>query len=577
MANERLVALAGERAGQTFAIDGVFTLGRTPESTLQFTDDLQVSRRHARIEQTDRGTMLRDEGSGNGTYVGNRRVIEYRLKHGDVLCVGAQQFRFESDAPEAKPDAASRARPGSSVKLEVDASQVMEAADADSLRATFFAPGAPAKEGAARDIAEQRLQALYAANQVIASERDLQKVFEEVMDQLFRLLPAHNGVILLREQESGELVTECVRSGRPNVTITISSSIVERAVNNGEALITHNAAADSRFDMGGSIISQGITSAMCAPLKYQDSILGVIYLDTRGTSHAFTRNDLHLLVTLAGPAAVAIRNAQYVSELERSYEDTLTVLANSIEMRDHYTVGHTWRVTNFSMAIGRELGWDNEKLKECEMGGVLHDVGKIGVPDAILCKPDRLTDAEYQKMKVHPERGARLLQDVAHLHPLIPYCLYHHERYDGKGYPYGLAGNEIPLEGRVLAVADAFDALTSNRPYRKGLDSKVAIAEIEKGKGTQFDPVVADAFIRLYQEGRVHRILQDYLKKDEKSIACPFCSTFIQMPEGAQQGDEFDCGVCHRRLRLQVSNEAYFGELLPQHEMMPQHRGGGPS
>jgi HD-GYP domain-containing protein (c-di-GMP phosphodiesterase class II) len=196
------------------------------------------------------------------------------------------------------------------------------------------------------------------------------------------------------------------------------------------------------------------------------------------------------------------------------------------------------------------------------MGGLLHDVGKIAIDDAILRKPGGLTEDEYAKMKVHPERGARLLQDSKFLVPLIPYALYHHERFDGKGYPFGLAGDDIPLEGRVLAVADTFDAMTSNRPYRKGLDIEFALQEIEKGKGTQFDPECADALARSHANGRLERILQDYHKHEKKSIACPFCSTFVRVPEGAEAGFVMQCNVCHRHIKLQFKNNAYYGILL---------------
>jgi HD-GYP domain-containing protein (c-di-GMP phosphodiesterase class II) len=384
------------------------------------------------------------------------------------------------------------------------------------------------------------------------------------MDQIFSLVPAHNGVIMLKDRERGELVTEYVKSGLENREVVISSSIVKRAFENGEAIITHDAADDSRFEAGASIITQNISSAMCVPLVHQEDRLGVIYVDSRGTTKAFASDDLEMLVGLAGPAAIAIRNAQYLRMVKQGYEDTLTALANSIELRDHYTVGHTWRVTNFSKEIARELGWSEEKLEEVQMGGVLHDVGKIAVDDAILRKPGRLLEEEFAKMKVHPERGAQLLQDIAFLHPLIPYCLYHHERYDGKGYPYGLKGEEIPSEGRIIAVADTFDAMTSNRPYRKGLDPEAAIAELEKGRGTQFDPECADALIRCYRAGRIQTILQDYYEKDEKSIACPFCSTHIHLPDNIKAGEEHECNVCHRRILIQERNGVYFGELIPQ-------------
>lgn len=562
MSRARIVILSGPNKGKSFPIENTLSIGRNPENDIQL-DDLKVSRKHCIITRDARGILLRDLGSGNGTFVGDQRIVEYKLNHGDIIRVGTQELRFECEPSDAEGTPRVGRTHDTSVRFDHTAAEQVESADAASVYATFFQ--APKETLGADKLSEthRRLRAVYAANHIIASERDLNRLFHRIMEQIFDLVPAHNGVIMLRDNESGDLVTEFVRSGSPE-GVVISSSIVKRAFDNGEAVITVNAAADSRFDARASIITQNITSAMCVPLIHQNERLGIIYVDTRGTQNAFVAGDLELLVALAGAAAVAIRNAQYVRQLERAYQDTLIVLANAIELRDHYTVGHTWRVTNFSVEIARELGWSEEKLKEVQMGGVLHDVGKIAVDDAVLRKPGKLTDEEYEKIKIHPERGARLLMDVAFLRPLIPYCLYHHERWDGKGYPYGLKGEQIPIEGRLVAVADTFDALTSNRPYRKGLSPDVAVAEIEKGKGTQFDPVCADALIRCYRAGKIQRILQDYYSKDEKSVACPFCSTFIRMPEGAQPGNAFKCSVCHRQLVLRFANNAYFAELVTE-------------
>lgn len=561
MAKERLVVLTGPLKDRVFDIVGAVSVGRSPDNVMHL-DDLQVSRKHAIIERDGRGVMLRDLGSGNGTFVGGRRVLEYKLAAGDIIKIGQQEIRFEQEKSKEEGG-------DSGVRFESGSGGKVEAAKAAEVYATFFA--APAEEAAASapdseklKQMRKRLQAIYAANQIIASERDLNKLFERVMDQIFQLVPAHNGVILLEDKGRSELITEYVKTGTAHDQVVISSSIVTRAFKDGEAVITFDAADDSRFGAGQSIISQNISSAMCVPLQYQDETLGVIYVDTRGTTDAFVNTDVELLVAIAGPSAVAIKNAQYVRSLEQSYSDTLIVLANAVEARDHYTVGHTWRVTNFSMEIAGQMGWAPEKIKEVQMGGVLHDVGKIAVPDAVLRKPGKLTEEEYAQIKIHPEAGARILQDVEFLHPLIPYCLYHHERYDGKGYPYGLKAEQIPIEGRLVAVADTFDALTSNRPYRKGLPPEVAIAEIEKGRGTQFDPHCADAFIAAWRAGKIDRILQDYYSQDEKSVACPFCSTHIRLPDGVKLEDEFECEVCHRQLRLQEKNDAYYAELLPQ-------------
>ncbi|MDZ4857500.1 MAG: HD domain-containing protein [Candidatus Hydrogenedentes bacterium] len=575
MKRECLTVLNGPLEGAQVDIVGSLTIGRSPDNSLQL-NDLQVSRRHCVFQQTPNGTVLKDLGSGNGTYIGEQRILEYRLAIGDVVKVGPFMLRYE--APHGVAMTTPRPiqqRPPSergSVRFHPEEiGSTVEATSADNVYKTFFKLPAGVTSTDQLVDTQKRLEAVYEANQVIASEHDLKKLFERVMAQIFRLVPAHNGVILLQDEKKGEMVVEHVRQGEGQGEVAMSSSIVKRVFDQGEAVITYNAADDARFDAGQSIIAQNITSAMCVPLTHQKHRLGVIYVDTRGTRNAFHQSDLELMVALAGPAAIAIRNAQYLAKLHKSYQDTLIALANSIELRDHYTVGHTWRVTNFALEIARELGWNEEKLRECEMGGVLHDIGKISVDDAVLRKPGHLTEDEFAKMKVHPEKGARLLQDIEFLAPCIPYALYHHERFDGRGYPFGLSGTEIPIEGRLLAVADTFDAMTSNRPYRKGLDPNFAISELEKGKGTQFDPDVVDAMVRCYKAGKIDRLLQDYYKKEEKSIACPFCSTYLRLPEGVETSHEFSCGVCHRQIRLKFQNDMYYGELVLRNDRTPVH------
>jgi HD-GYP domain-containing protein (c-di-GMP phosphodiesterase class II) len=186
-------------------------------------------------------------------------------------------------------------------------------------------------------------------------------------------------------------------------------------------------------------------------------------------------------------------------EVQAAYLTTVKVLAAAIETRDPYTGGHVERVAAYSVAIGRALGWEGERLATLEMGAALHDVGKIGIEDSILRKPGRLDDDEWAQMRQHPEMGARLLEQVPFLIASVGCALRHHERYDGEGYPDGMLGDDIPIEARVVAVADTFDAMTSDRPYRAGLPASVALAEIERCAGTQFDPEVVAAFLRAVQ------------------------------------------------------------------------------
>src|SRR5581483_3237999 len=174
------------------------------------------------------------------------------------------------------------------------------------------------------------------------------------------------------------------------------------------------------------------------------------------------------------------------AEVQAAYVTTVKVLAAAIETRDAYTGGHVERVAEYSVAIGRALGWDEDRLMTLELGALLHDVGKIGVDDSVLRKPAKLDPDEWEHMQRHAELGAHMLRDVPFLQRSLSCVLYHHERYDGRGYPYRLTADEIPLEARIVSVADTFDAMTSDRPYRKGLDTSVALGEIARCAGSQF-------------------------------------------------------------------------------------------
>ncbi len=188
------------------------------------------------------------------------------------------------------------------------------------------------------------------------------------------------------------------------------------------------------------------------------------------------------------------------SLLKASYETTLEALATALDSRDAETLGHSARVAAYTVAVARRLGVKETELTDIYRGALLHDVGKIGVPDAILRKPGKLNAEEWLEMRKHPEIGARILQGIKFLDGARPIVMCHQERYDGKGYPRGLKGSEIPLGARIFAVVDTFDAMTSDRPYRKALPYETAFAEIVKYSGTQFDPEVAQAFLTIAPE-----------------------------------------------------------------------------
>lgn len=188
-------------------------------------------------------------------------------------------------------------------------------------------------------------------------------------------------------------------------------------------------------------------------------------------------------------------------EIQLAYLETIRMLAAAVEARDPYTGNHLERVTRYALAIATTLGWSGDQLKHAEMGAILHDIGKIAIQDAILRKPGPLTPDEWTHMKTHPIVGSQILGGISFLEAVVPYVRCHHERFDGRGYPDGLSGKEIPRGGRLIAVADTFDAITTQRPYKPAFSVDRAIGELRDQSGRQFDPEMVDAFLSAFDRG----------------------------------------------------------------------------
>lgn len=261
---------------------------------------------------------------------------------------------------------------------------------------------------------------------------------------------------------------------------------------------------------------QMLNSVACVPAFYQNTLMAILLLGEKGDGTKFEQDELSFFAALASDAAMAIRNAQLFEGLKAEAErnrklflQTIRVLGSTIEAKDAYTHGHTERVTKLSITIARQMAasglaeFDEQFFDNLYIAGLLHDIGKIGVPESILNKKGRLEDDEYQVMKNHAARGADIVAALD-LHQDVMYGIrHHHERYDGKGYPDGIGGERIPVTAAIIAVADTFDAMTSDRPYRKGLDKQVAIDEIKRHAGSQFAPLPAKAFLELWEKGLV--------------------------------------------------------------------------
>jgi putative nucleotidyltransferase with HDIG domain len=357
------------------------------------------------------------------------------------------------------------------------------------------------------DVQQRQVGALVGVGSVINSSLGLERVLEEVMDRLIVLMNAERGFLMLREP-NGELIVRIAR-GIDNINLNedafaISNTVVRRVVESGETVFTTNAQEDPRFGEQFSVAIYHLLSILCAPLKIKDDLIGVIYVDNRAHTGIFRSDDLEMISAFANQAAVAIDNARLFdglqksnAELEIAYQATLEGWVRALDMRDKETEGHTQRVTALTRRLAKTMGVDDDALLHITRGALLHDIGKMAIPDGILLKPGNLTPEERMLIQKHPGYAYEMLSPIKFLLPAldIPHC--HHEKWDGSGYPRGLKGEEIPFAARIFTVVDVWDALIYDRPYRKGVAPGSVKKIITEQSGAPFDPRVVNAFFEL--------------------------------------------------------------------------------
>lgn len=244
--------------------------------------------------------------------------------------------------------------------------------------------------------------------------------------------------------------------------------------------------------------SSGVRNWMVSPLIVRGKTLGVLEVVNR-LDEDFSETDIPTMEAMSCQVAIALENARVVERTKRQFLQTAEALATAVDMKDPYTGGHTRRVTYFCTCIAECFGLAPDELEDLKLSAILHDIGKIGIQDSILGKKAPLTVEEFEIMKRHPEVGYEIMGHIEGMERVVWGLRYHHERYDGKGYPLGLSGEQIPLIARIVAVADAFDAMVSNRPYREGLTSAEALQEILDQSGKQFDPKIVAAFVQAFE------------------------------------------------------------------------------
>ncbi len=468
--------------------DVPITIGRGPENSLPLPSGATVSREHVVLTKQSSNDVdfwkIQDKGSRHGTYLNGIKLKDQqgiRLRTGDLITIEPFTFQIvdhneDNKFTETFDDA--RSVGGTSI-LRVDRTQ------------------------GGVGLAHNRLQALLECGRSIHSAED-----ETSMAKALAIAAsagtAFSNVAVIRPAGGNRIEILAAQGGialegSPN----ISRSLLDAAMEGEPVRFQKAEIVDQQAQ---SIMQYSIEEAICVPILIGSSVSGCIYLDNRdGQSRGQTVDeDIEFCTGLSDIASLAMSNLMR-SDIERRHAEerqgfllgTVSALVSAIDAKDTYTCGHSERVAWLSKEIAKHLELDEATIEEVHICGLVHDIGKIGIPESILQKPGKLTDEEFAQIRAHPVIGENILRDVPQLQPVLPGVRSHHERWDGKGYPDGSEGEGTPLFGRILGVADAFDAMCSSRAYRDGLNREEVLDELTACSGSQFDPKLVQAFLKI--------------------------------------------------------------------------------
>jgi putative nucleotidyltransferase with HDIG domain len=427
----------------------------------------------------------------DGVTVNGEPLPSGRLQDGDIITAGDVRLRFST--------------------LEPQRSILDEACGLDLVD---FADGLVRPQMRRRieedDLATSRddhvqglLKAVYDVGAMVSGESSQQRILDGIVEKALEVLQANRGFLILRNGENDQFEPAVIRTpGQKTEGLALSRTVLRECIEEGTSILLRDALTDLQAQPAhGSLFRHGIRSAICVPVESKKEILGALYVDNTADVGAFDEGDMHLLAALGRMAGLALERVRLIERQDRLFYGVIRALVSSLEAKDQYTRGHTERVTAYALIIAQEMGLSQAHLQELRLAGLLHDIGKIGVPEAILCKPGKLTPDELEIMRRHPDIGADIVQNIEGIGEIAKVVRHHQEKWDGSGYPAGLQGEAIPLLDRILAVADAYDAMTSSRAYRRNFSEEEVLAEFRRCAGHQFDPQVVEAFFRVYARG----------------------------------------------------------------------------
>lgn len=337
-------------------------------------------------------------------------------------------------------------------------------------------------------------------NKAISSSLSREKILETAIHGIERTVSCAM-VAIIQEEKNGFAVTASHwREGSPvpelrtSERLSLYHSVAGNALNKGKTVsIEALDALQKPGHLDRILAESGMATLLAVPLVRRDKVKGVLLLGDRQPG-GFAGEETFVIEKIASQISVALENAKLYEDMRNLFISTVSSLANAIDAKSPWTKGHSERVMTIAAAIAEEMGLSELSVEQIKIAGLLHDIGKIGILEALLEKPEKISDEEFPPMLLHPEKGVAILSPIEQLQDILPTIRHHHERYDGTGYPDGLKGEEIPLQARIVAVADAFDAMVSDRPYKKGFSARKTLKVLEERAGSQFDPDVVECF-----------------------------------------------------------------------------------
>lgn len=343
---------------------------------------------------------------------------------------------------------------------------------------------------------KDQLSVLYQVSRTISSTLKINDILQTILDFSIKISGAGRGSIMLLDKKKRtffiKIPYDKSEKNIDKITFAENENTIGWVVKNKKFLYIEDLENDKHFSKI-EIIHRRIKQLLIIPIIVEDKVIGVINLENTSVGH----DTIDLLRSFSEGAAVAVNNACLYQKIQDSYFEIVKALAQAIEAKDPYTHGHSERIMEYAVQIAQKLGLPEEEIESLRYAAMLHDIGKIGVRGIILNNPDGLTGEEYDEIKKHPLVGEGIIKPIGLLQPIRPLIRHHHEWYNGKGYPGGLSGENIPLGARILAVVDAYDAMKSDRPYRKALTEETAIQELKRGSGSQFDSQVVEVFLEI--------------------------------------------------------------------------------